>query len=130
VLIGVVAGMLVVKAVSWVEMRFRIDDPVGAFAVHGVCGTWGALSLGLFADGTYGIGWNGVAGPVRGLLFGDPSQLVAQVIGVGTNVLFVFPVAYGFFKLTDRFVGNRVNAEVEFTGLDSSEMGSEAYPPG
>jgi ammonium transporter, Amt family len=130
VLIGVIAGMLVVKAVSWVEMRFRIDDPVGAFAVHGVCGTWGALSLGLFADGTYGVGWNGVVGPVRGLLFGDPSQLVAQVIGVGTNILFVFPVAYGFFRLTDRFVGNRVNAEVEFTGLDSSEMGSEAYPPG
>jgi Amt family ammonium transporter len=130
VLIGLVAGLLVVKAVSWIEMRFRVDDPVGAFAVHGVSGTWGALALGLFADGTYGVGWNGVAGPVRGLLFGDARQLVAQVIGVVTNILFVFPVAFGFFKLTDRFIGNRVNAEVEFSGLDSSEMGSEAYPPG
>jgi Amt family ammonium transporter len=67
---------------------------------------------------------------VRGLLFGDPGQLVAQVIGVGTNILFVFPVAFGFFRLTDRLIGNRVNAEVEFSGLDSTEMGSEAYPPG
>ncbi len=130
VLIGLVAGVLVVKAVSWIEMRWRVDDPVGAVSVHGACGAWGALALGLFADGTYGVGWNGVAGPVRGLLFGDARQLVAQVIGVGTNILFVFPVAFGFFKLTDRFIGNRVNAEIEFTGLDSSEMGSEAYPPG
>ncbi len=130
VLIGVVAGFLVVRVVAWVEFRFRIDDPVGAFAVHGVCGCWGALALGLFADGTYGAGWNGVAGPVRGLLFGDPRQLLAQVIGAATNVLFVFPVAFGFFKLTDRLIGNRVSAEEEHAGLDPTEMGSEAYPPG
>ncbi|HVT08572.1 MAG TPA: ammonium transporter [Polyangia bacterium] len=130
VMIGVVAGLLVARAVAWVELRFRLDDPVGAFAVHGVCGCWGALAVGLFADGTYGVGWNGVAGPVRGLLFGDPRQLLAQVIGVAANVLFVFPAAYGFFKLTDRLIGNRVSAEVEWSGLDSSEMGSEAYPPG
>ncbi len=130
VLIGLVAGVLVVRAVSWLEMRWRVDDPVGAVSVHGVCGAWGALALGLFADGTYGVSWNGVAGPVRGLLFGDASQLVAQVIGVITNVAFVFPVAFGFFRLTERLVGNRVNAEVEWSGLDSTEMGSEAYPPG
>ena len=103
---------------------------MGAVAVHGACGAWGALSLGLFADGTYGAGWNGVAGPVRGLLFGDASQLGAQAIGVLTNMLFVFPVAFGFFRLVGRLVGNRVPAEVEWSGLDSSEMGSEAYPPG
>jgi Amt family ammonium transporter len=130
VLIGLGAGLLVVKVVAWVEMRFRVDDPVGAFAVHGVCGCWGALAVGLFADGTYGLGWNGVAGPVRGLLFGDVRQFVAQVIGVAANIVFVFPAAYGFFRLTDRLVGNRVSAEVEWSGLDSSEMGSEAYPPG
>jgi ammonium transporter, Amt family len=130
VLIGVVAGLAVVRVVAWIELRFRVDDPVGAFAVHGVCGCWGALALGLFADGTYGVGWNGVAGPVRGLLFGDASQLLAQVIGVAANVLFVFPAAFGFFKLTDHLIGNRVSAEVEWSGLDSSEMGSEAYPPG
>jgi Amt family ammonium transporter len=130
VLIGLLAGLLVVTAVFWVETRFRVDDPVGAFAVHGVCGAWGALSSGLFADGTYGAGWNGVAGPVRGLLFGDGRQLCAQLIGVVTNIVFVFPVAYGFFRLTDRLIGNRVPAEVEWSGLDSTEMGSEAYPPG
>jgi Amt family ammonium transporter len=130
VLIGVVAGLLVVKSVILLERRFRVDDPVGAVSVHGVCGAWGGLALGLFADGSYGSGWNGVAGPVRGLLFGDPGQLAAQAIGVVTNAAFVFAAAYGFFKLTDRLLGNRVPSEVEWSGLDSMEMGSEAYPPG
>lgn len=129
-LIGVVAGLLVVVFVMMLETRFRIDDPVGAVAVHGACGMWGGLSLGLLADGTYGEGWNGVAGPVRGLFFGDGGQLVAQLIGVTTNVLFVFGASYGFFRLLDRAVGNRVPAEVEWAGLDTQEMASEAYPPG
>src|SRR3989442_307684 len=58
-----------------------VDDPVGAISVHGVCGLWGILSLGLLADGTYGDGWNGVNGAVRGLFYGDPGQFVAQGIG-------------------------------------------------
>jgi Amt family ammonium transporter len=130
VLIGAIAGVLVVWAVVALERRLRIDDPVGAIAVHGACGAWGALALGLFADGSYGAGWNGVAGPVRGLLFGDPGQLAAQAIGVATNAVFVFAAAYGFFVACDRVVGNRVAAEVESVGIDSMEMGSDAYPPG
>jgi Amt family ammonium transporter len=130
VLIGVVAGLLVTWSVIWHERRLRVDDPVGALAVHGVCGCWGALAVGLFADGSYGFGWNGVSGPVRGLLFGDPGQLLAQLIGVGANVLFVFPVAYGFFKLCDRWFGNRVDPETESIGLDPNEMGADAYPEG
>jgi Amt family ammonium transporter len=130
VLIGAVAGLLVVWTVNALERRFRIDDPVGAIAIHGACGAWGAVALGLFADGTYGDGWNGVAGPVRGILFGDPAQLAAQLIGVTTNAAFVFAAAYAFFLATDHFIGNRVSAEVEWIGLDSHEMGSEAYPPG
>ncbi|HTN51488.1 MAG TPA: ammonium transporter, partial [Anaeromyxobacter sp.] len=90
VLIGLVAGFLVVWGVGLLERRLRVDDPVGAVAVHGVCGTWGALAVGLFADGSWGRGWNGVDGPVRGLLFGDAGQLVAQVIGVATNAVLVF----------------------------------------
>jgi Amt family ammonium transporter len=129
-LIGVVAGLLVVFSVMFLERRLRIDDPVGAVSVHGVCGLWGALSLGLLADGTYGEGWNGVRGPVRGLFFGDAGQLVAQLIGVSANVLFVFTASYGFFRLLDRAIGNRVAAEVEWAGLDTQEMASEAYPPG
>jgi ammonium transporter, Amt family len=129
-LIGLVAALLVVKASSFLDRVLRIDDPVGAIAVHGVCGAWGAIAVGIFADGSYGSGWNGVSGPVRGLLFGDPGQLMAQVIGVVTNVVFVFGLSYSFFRLVERVSGNRVNAEVEWNGLDSQEMGSEAYPPG
>ena len=130
VLIGVVAGLLVVASVVTIERRFRIDDPVGAVSVHGVCGAWGALAVGLLADGAFGEGWNGVPGPVHGLLFGEPRQLLAQVIGVLANVAFVFPVAFGFFRLVDRLLGNRVAADVELVGLDSVEMGSDAYPTG
>ena len=128
VLIGFVAGILVVRTVNLLERRLRIDDPVGAIAVHGACGTWGALALGLLADGTYGSGWNGVAGPVRGLLFGDAGQFGAQCVGVLANILFVFTASYGFFRLIDRIWGNRVAAEVEHYGLDLHEMGSDAYP--
>jgi len=128
VLIGLVAGFLVVWGVGLLERRLRVDDPVGAVAVHGVCGTWGALAVGLFADGSWGRGWNGVDGPVRGLLFGDAGQLVAQVIGVATNAVLVFGASYGFFRLVDRLMGNRVPQEVEYAGLDALEMGTDAYP--
>jgi ammonium transporter, Amt family len=129
-LIGAVAGGLVVWVVHLLERRLRIDDPVGAVAVHGACGTWGALAVGLFADGSYGAGWNGVAGPVRGLLFGDPSQLLAQLVGVATNLAFVFGASYAFFTAVERLLGNRVPAEVEHAGLDALEMGTDAYPRG
>jgi Amt family ammonium transporter len=128
VLVGVVGGILVVWSVALLERRFRIDDPVGAVSVHGVCGAWGALAVGLFADGSWGNGWNGVAGPVRGLLFGDAGQLVAQLVGIATNAVFVFGAAWGFFRLVDRVMGNRVPAEVEYQGLDALEMGTDAYP--
>jgi ammonium transporter, Amt family len=128
ILIGLVAGLITDWSVIMLERHLHVDDPVGAIAVHGVCGIWGALALGLFADGSYGMGWNGVAGPVRGLLFGDPSQFVAQLIGVGTNLVVVFALALAFFVVIERTIGNRVAAEVEWTGLDMLEMGSEAYP--
>jgi Amt family ammonium transporter len=128
VFIGTVAGLIVVGAVIALERRLHIDDPVGAIAVHGGCGLWGALAVGIFADGSYGDGWNGIAGPVRGLLFGDPSQLIAQLIGVTVNLVVVFALALAFFVIVERTMGNRVPAEVEWTGLDPLEMGSDAYP--
>jgi Amt family ammonium transporter len=129
-LIGVVAGLLVGWIILALERRARIDDPVGAIAVHGGAGAWGALAVGIFADGTYGDGYNGVPGPVRGLLFGDAGQFVAQFVGVTVNFVFVFGAAYAFFRIVERVMGNRVTAEVESTGLDALEMGTDAYPSG
>jgi Amt family ammonium transporter len=128
VMIGLIAGLLVVASVLMFERWLRIDDPVGAISVHGACGIWGALALGIFADGSYGDGWNGVAGPVRGLLYGDAGQFFAQLIGVSVNLVVVFGLSLGFFLLIDRTIGNRVAPEIEWTGLDALEMGSEAYP--
>jgi len=128
VLIGIVAGFLIVASVLALERRFHIDDPAGAIPVHGVCGLWGALALGIFADGSYGDGWNTVSGPVRGLIRGDVGQLIAQLIGVSTNAIVTFGLAMAFFVIVERTIGNRVLAEVEWSGLDSLEMGSEAYP--
>src|SRR5260370_5852485 len=79
VLIGVIARLIVAWTLIELARRFRIEAPVGAAAVHGPAGIWGALALGLFADGTYGDGWNGVAGPVRCLLSADPSHLSPQL---------------------------------------------------
>jgi Amt family ammonium transporter len=124
----VVAGLLAALSVGVLERKLRIDDPVGAVSVHGVCGAWGAMAVGLFADGSFGEGWNGVEGPVRGLLFGDVGQFMAQLIAVVTNAAFVFGTAYLLFRALDRLVGNRVAAEIETAGLDDLEMGSDAYP--
>jgi Amt family ammonium transporter len=129
-LIGLLAALIVVTVGGWLERTLHIDDPVGAIAVHGACGAWGALAVGLFADGSYGSGWNGVSGAVRGVLFGDASQLLAQLIGVLVNAGFVFALSFAFFSVLERMIGNRVSAEVEWNGLDAHEMGSEAYPPG
>jgi ammonia channel protein AmtB len=126
--IGVVAGLLVCVSVFFVEGRLKIDDPVGAISVHGVNGAWGCLALGLFSDGTYGDGWNGVTGTVKGLFYGDPSQLVAEAIGVLTCFVFVFSAFYLFFKVQDKLMGIRVSAETETEGLDLPEMGALAYP--
>ena len=86
----------------------KIDDPVGAVSVHGVYGAWGVIALGLFADGTYGDGWNGVAGTVKGLFYGDSGQFFAQCIGTLTNIVYVFAVSYVFFWVLDKVIGLRV----------------------
>lgn len=126
-IIGAIAGILVVMAAFFIDQKLKIDDPVGAVAVHGVNGAWGVLSLGLFADGTYGDGWNGVAGTVRGLFYGDASQFLAQLIGTVTCIVFVFAIMFGFFKLQNKIFGIRVNPEDEIEGLDMPEMGVLGY---
>ncbi|MBI3358751.1 MAG: ammonium transporter, partial [Nitrospirae bacterium] len=127
VIIGAVAGVLVILSVFFIDSTLKVDDPVGAISVHGVCGAWGVLSLGLFADGKYGDGWNGVKGPVTGLLYGDSGQFLAQIVSIVVNFLFVFIASYLFFKLLDLLVGNRVSPETEIEGLDIPEMGVLGY---
>ncbi len=92
-IIGMVAGILVCEGVFVLE-RFEVDDPVGAVAVHGFNGLWGLLALGLFADGTYGNGLNGVDGGVRRLFFGDAGQLAAQAVGAVACAVFVFGLSF------------------------------------
>ncbi|MFA6356540.1 MAG: ammonium transporter [Candidatus Omnitrophota bacterium] len=126
-IIGLISGVLVVEAAFFVERKLKIDDPVGAIAVHGCNGAWGCLALGLFADGTYGDGWNGVAGTVRGLFYGDASQLFAQCVGVISNIAYVGLLSFVVFKLIDKMVGNRADARAELDGLDVPEMGVPGY---
>jgi Amt family ammonium transporter len=128
VFIGLIAGVLCCISISFFERVVKIDDPVGAVSVHGVCGAWGVLALGLFADGAYGDGFNGVKGTVKGLFYGDSSQFAAQCIGTLTNVVFVFGISYVVFKLIDIVVGMRVDKEIEIEGLDHHEVAVEAYP--
>jgi Amt family ammonium transporter len=130
VIIGLIAGFLVVEAAFFIERRLKIDDPVGAIAVHGVNGAWGVLALGLFADGKYGDGLNGVPGAVIGLLVpgGNPRQFIAEAIGVITCFVFVFGSFYLFFKALNAVMPIRVSPEVELAGLDLHEMGAIAYP--
>ncbi len=127
-IIGAIAGLLVCVSVFFVERSLRVDDPVGAISVHGTCGAWGVISLGIFADGAYGDAFNGVSGTVRGLLYGDAGQLVAQIIGPVTNLVFIFGASWLFFKVCDMVMGMRVTPEVEIEGLDLPEMGALAYP--
>ena len=99
VVIGAIAGVLVVFSVFFWERR-GIDDPVGAISVHGVNGLWGVVSVGIFANGKYGAGWNGVvrdefvekfgSDGVRGILYGDASQLVAQLLDAAVVAVFGF----------------------------------------
>ena len=130
ILIGAIAGVLVVLGALFVEGVLKVDDPVGAIAVHGINGAWGVLSLGLFANGVYGDGWNGVDGKVTGLLFGNPSQFVAECIGVIVNFAYVGGVTAISMLVLDKLVGNRVSREVELAGLDIPEHGIAGYYDG
>ena len=126
-IVGLISGVIVVEVTLFVERKLKIDDPVGAIAVHGANGLWGVLALGLFADGTYGDGLNGVKGNVKGLFYGDAGQFFAEVIGGITNLVFIGLCGWLLFAFLDKIVGNRVSDEVELLGLDLPEMGMEGY---
>jgi Amt family ammonium transporter len=127
VIIGTISGILVYYGYNFIDRKLKVDDPVGAIAVHGINGAWGVLSLGLFADGSYGDGWNGVPGTVKGLFYGDASQFGAQCIGTITCFVFVFSAMWCWFKVSNLITPIRVKAEDEIAGLDIPEMGVLGY---
>ena len=110
VIIGAAGGVIVVLSVLFFE-KIRIDDPVGAISVHGVCGAWGTLAAGIFNIG-------GTSAKIIGV----------QLLGIAACFLWVFPLAFLMFKLIDKTIGLRVSPEEELEGLDVTEHGGNAYP--
>jgi Amt family ammonium transporter len=127
VLIGAIASVIAIEGALLIERKLRIDDPVGAGAVHGLGGAWGLVAVGIFANGRSGDGWNGVAGPVRGLLAGSGGQLAASLIGIVANLLWVIPASAFALWCIGRIVGNRVGTDDEIAGLDVPELGMAGY---
>jgi Amt family ammonium transporter len=124
-IIGAVAGAIVVLAVDFTEW-IRVDDPCGAFAVHGICGIWGTLSLGLFAVGNYDAG----SGVVKGLFYGGGTDvLVAQVIGSAVFVAALFAAGLLLMYAIKAIGQLRLSESEELEGLDIAEHGAPAYHP-
>lgn len=115
--IGIVSGILIVVAVEFVDIKLKIDDPVGAFSVHGVNGMWGGLSVGLFATGN---GQNGVTGLFYG---GGFAQLGKQALGIVTIVAWTVVCMIIVFTIIKKTVGLRVTKDEEMKGLDICEHG-------
>jgi ammonium transporter, Amt family len=127
IVVGAMAAVIYVYGAQFIETRLKLDDPVGAVAVHGLAGIWGMISVGIFSDGTYGNNFNGIAGGVTGLLYGDFKQLVAQLIGIVANIIWVGLTSYALFRLIDATIGMRVKPDAELKGLDHSELSDPAY---
>ena len=128
VVIGFIGGLIVVAAVLFIE-RIRIDDPVGAIAVHGVCGIWGTLSIGLFAryDDAF-LSAGGLDGENLGLFYGGGiEQLLVQALMVLIVVAWVGITSFLVFRVIDATIGLRVDADEEAAGLDVAEHGSAGY---
>ncbi|HEX3600861.1 MAG TPA: hypothetical protein VHU84_12005, partial [Lacipirellulaceae bacterium] len=151
-IIGIVAGIIVVEAVFFIDRVMKIDDCVGAISVHGVNGLWGILSLGLLADGTYGVGWNAthlfkmadgslkiiadvatapkdaVEQGVTGWFYGNANQFWAECVGGIACFVYLAIISYIVFKVTGALSGGiRVSPEVELEGVDVPEMGVLGY---
>ena len=129
--IGVIAAVLAIETVFIVERKFKIDDPVGAIAVHGVNGSFGVIAVGIFSNGSYGAGWNGSpSAGIEGIIKGDWGQLGAQLLGLAVIWTVIFGISFAFFKIQNALTkgGIRSKEEDEVMGLDLPEMGVSAYP--
>lgn len=118
--IGGVGGYLVVRGVEILD-KLQIDDPVGAFPVHGICGIWGTVSIGLFGQKALGLANDGF------IYGGNPTQLGIQMVGIVSVIVFVVVAMGASFKLIDLTIGLRASGEDELRGLDISEHGMESY---
>jgi Amt family ammonium transporter len=131
IILGGVAGVIVVIGVDLLEW-LRIDDPIGAVPVHGFCGIWGTLSLGLFATGEFGASGPFApdnSAPLKGLFYGGGTTvLFAQIIGSLTITVATFAVALAVMYAINAFKLLRVSPEGEIEGLDIHEHGISAYP--
>lgn len=116
-IIGAVAGILVVVAVEFIDIKLKIDDPVGAVAVHGVNGVWGTLAVGLFATGQ---GQDGITGLFYG---GGFTQLGIQALGIACIIAFVAVTITITFQAIKHTIGLRASKEEELVGLDATEHG-------
>ena len=128
VLIGAIAGVLVVGSVLFVEKVIRVDDPVGAISVHGTCGAFGSLAVGLFATGEYGRGTTASPSPRSACsTAGGSASSRPRSSGWSPTLLWVLPASLLAFALIGRTIGNRVSARAEVEGLDVPEMGVLGY---
>src|SRR4030043_2090302 len=119
-IIGILAGIIPYFAVASIKPKLGYDDSLDAFGIHGVGGTLGAILTGIFADPSVNeLG--------KGLLYGNPGQLLTQLIAVGVTALYSGVVTFIIFMLLKTFVGLRVEAEHEISGLDESQHGEKAY---
>ena len=137
VVIGILAGVVVCLGVLFNDRVTKIDDPCGAISVHGFCGWLGAVCVGIFADGTYGAGWNGVGATtylgqaglgVTGLIHGDSRQFMVQLSGATLCAIWAFGATFIVFKIVNSIKSMRVAKEVEQEGLDMPEFGLLGYP--
>jgi len=119
VVIGLIAGVVMIFGVRFVKDILKVDDPVGAVTVHGICGAWGLLAVGIFASG-----YNGV----EGLIVGNFEQLVPQIVGMLVAIAWGFGAGFVLFKGIDLTMGLRASEEEEAQGLDIPEHGAAAYP--
>lgn len=130
IIIGLIAGVLVYFSCVFIDTKLKLDDPVGAISVHGVCGAWGTLSVGLFGSRAVDLPyWAEDTAIQNGLFYGGGfHQLWVQFVGVVSVFAFTFVAAFIVFLIIKATVGLRVSEEEEVTGLDITEHGMEAYP--
>ena len=117
-MIGLIAGVVMLFGVAFIKDVLKVDDPVGAIAVHGICGAWGLLAVGIFAAGHNGV---------EGLIVGNTEQIVPQVIGMLVAIGWGLGAGLALFKFIDITIGLRASDEMQMEGLDMPEHGAVAY---